>query len=200
MNGKEYKLMVRIAGEIDKTFTNTLKQTKKEVKKLKQMTADETFSVLDQGFNKIESVGKKALDTIKRTAELTAVAVAGIGTAATNAGMEFEAAMSTVQAISGADSSQMDELTEKARELARTSIYSGTEVADAMQYMGMAGWKKEEILAGIEPVLALATASGEEFALVSDIVTDNLTAFNMKAEEAGRMADVMAAAAMNSNL
>ena len=199
MNGKEYKLMVRIAGEIDKTFTNTLKQTKKEVKKLKQMTADETFSVLDQGFNKIESVGKKALNTIKRTAELAAVAVAGIGTAATNAGMEFEAAMSTVQAISGADSSQMDELTEKARELARTSIYSGTEVADAMQYMGMAGWKTEEILAGIEPVLALATASGEEFALVSDIVTDNLTAFNMKAEEAGRMADVMAAAAMNSN-
>lgn len=199
MNGKEYKLMVQIAGEIDKTFTSTIKQTKKEVRNLKQMTADETFTVLDQGFNKIEGIGKKALNTIKRTAELAAVAVAGIGTAATNAGMEFEAAMSTVQAISGADSSQLDELTEKARELTRNSIYSGTEIADAMQYMGMAGWKTEQILAGIEPVLALATASGEEFALVSDIVTDNLTAFNMEAEEAGRMADVMAAAAMNSN-
>lgn len=197
--GKEYKLMVRIAGEIDKTFSNSVKSVKNEVGKMKKMTADETFSVLDQGFNKIESEGKKALNTIKRTAELTAVAVAGIGTAATNAGMEFEAAMSTVEAISGANSEQMDELTEKARELGRNSIYSASEVADAMQYMGMAGWKPEQILAGIDPVLNLATASGEDFAMVSDIVTDNLTAFNMTAEEAPRMADVMAAAAMNSN-
>lgn len=191
--------MVRIAGEIDKTFSNSVKSVKNEVGKMKKMTADETFSVLDQGFNKIESVGKKALNTIKRTAELAAVAVAGIGTAATNAGMEFEAAMSTVEAISGANSEQMDELTEKARELGRNSIYSASEVADAMQYMGMAGWKTEQILAGIDPVLNLATASGEDFAMVSDIVTDNLTAFNMTAEEAARMADVMAAAAMNSN-
>lgn len=197
--GKEYKLMVRIAGEIDKTFSNSVKSVKKEVGKMKKMTAEETFSVLDQGFNKIESVGKKALNTIKRTAELAAVAVAGIGAAATNAGMEFEAAMSTVEAISGANSEQMDELTEKARELGRNSIYSASEVADAMQYMGMAGWKTEQILAGIDPVLNLATASGEDFAMVSDIVTDNLTAFNMTAEEAARMADVMAAAAMNSN-
>ena len=191
--------MVRIAGEIDKTFSNSVKSVKNEVGKMKKMTADETFSVLDQGFNKIESVGKKALNTIKRTAELAAVAVAGIGVAATNAGMEFEAAMSTVEAISGANSEQMDELTEKARELGRNSIYSASEVADAMQYMGMAGWKTEQILAGIDPVLNLATASGEDFAMVSDIVTDNLTAFNMTAEEAARMADVMAAAAMNSN-
>lgn len=191
--------MVRIAGEIDKTFSNSVKSVKNEVGKMKKMTADETFSVLDQGFNKIESVGKKALNTIKRTAELAAVAVAGIGAAATNAGMEFEAAMSTVEAISGANSEQMDELTEKARELGRNSIYSASEVADAMQYMGMAGWKTEQILAGIDPVLNLATASGEDFAMVSDIVTDNLTAFNMTAEEAARMADVMAAAAMNSN-
>lgn len=201
--GKEYKLMVRIAGEVDKTYTSAMKKVKKEAeeakKKIKQMTADETFSVMDNGFNKIESIGKKALSTIKRTAELAAAAVAGIGVAATNAGSEFEAAMSTVEAISGADKSQMEELTEKARELSRESIYSGTEVADAMQYMGMAGWRTEQILAGIEPVLNLATASGEDFALVSDIVTDNLTAFNMTAEEAGRMADVMAAAAMNSN-
>lgn len=191
--------MVRIAGEIDKTFSNSVKSVKNEVGKMKKMTADETFSVLDQGFNKIESVGKKALNTIKRTAELAAVAVAGIGAAATNAGMEFEAAMSTVEAISGANSEQMDELTEKARELGRNSIYSASEVADAMQYMGMAGWKTEQILAGIDPILNLATASGEDFAMVSDIVTDNLTAFNMTAEEAARMADVMAAAAMNSN-
>lgn len=201
--GKEYKLMVRIAGEVDKTYTSAMKKVKKEAeeakKKIKQMTADETFSVMDNGFNKIESIGKKALNTIKRTAELAAAAVAGIGIAATNAGSEFEAAMSTVEAISGAEKSQMEELTEKARELSRESIYSGTEVADAMQYMGMAGWRTEQILAGIEPVLNLATASGEDFALVSDIVTDNLTAFNMTAEEAGRMADVMAAAAMNSN-
>lgn len=197
--GKEYKLMVRIAGEVDKTFGTSLNTIKKDIKNVKRMTADETFSVIDRGFSKIENVGVKALNAIKRTAELATVAVAGIGIAATNAGSEFEAAMSTVEAISGANSSEMDELTEKARELGRNSVYSATEVADAMQYMGMAGWKTEEILAGIEPVLDLATASGEEFSMVSDIVTDNLTAFNMTAKDSKEMADVLAAAAMNSN-
>lgn len=197
--GKEYKLMVRIAGEVDKTFGSSMSSIKKEVKAVKKMTADETFSVLDKGFNKIENVGKKALNAIKRAAELTAAAVSAIGIAAINAGSDFEAAMSTVEAISGANDSQMEDLTDKARELSRNSIYSGTEIADAMQYMGMAGWKTEQILAGIEPILNLATASGEDFAMVSDIVTDNLTAFNMTADEAGRMADVLAAAAMNSN-
>lgn len=65
--------------------------------------------------------------------------------------------------------------------------------------MAMAGWKTGDMLGGIEGILNLAAASGEDLATTSDIVTDALTAFNMKASDAGRFSDVLAAAASNAN-
>lgn len=112
---------------------------------------------------------------------------------------DFEAAMSQVQAISGATSSQLDRLTAKAKEMGSTTKFTATESAEAFNYMAMAGWKTEDMLNGIEGILSLAAASGEDLATTSDIVTDALTAFNMKASEAGMFSDVLAAAASNAN-
>ena len=112
---------------------------------------------------------------------------------------DFEAAMSQVQAISGATGSELTKLTNKAKEMGATTKFTATESAEAFNYMAMAGWKAEDMLGGIEGILSLAAASGEELATTSDIVTDALTAFNMKASEAGRFSDVLAAAASNAN-
>lgn len=111
----------------------------------------------------------------------------------------FEAAMSQVQAISGATSSELVKLTDKAKEMGSTTKFTAEESAEAFNYMAMAGWKTEEMLNGIEGILSLAAASGEDLATTSDIVTDALTAFNMKAADAGRFSDVLAAAASNAN-
>lgn len=112
---------------------------------------------------------------------------------------DFEAAMSQVQAISGATGSELTRLTNKAKEMGATTKFTAQESAEAFNYMAMAGWKTEDMLSGIEGILSLAAASGEDLATTSDIVTDALTAFNMKAEEAGRFSDVLAAAASNAN-
>lgn len=112
---------------------------------------------------------------------------------------DFEAAMSQVQAISGATSSELTKLTNKAKEMGSTTKFTAEESAEAFNYMAMAGWKTEDMLNGIEGILSLAAASGEDLATTSDIVTDALTAFNMKASEAGRFSDVLAAAASNAN-
>lgn len=112
---------------------------------------------------------------------------------------DFEAAMSQVQAISGATSSELTKLTNKAKEMGATTKFTAKESAEAFNYMAMAGWKTEDMLNGIEGILSLAAASGEDLATTSDIVTDALTAFNMKAEDAGRFSDVLAAAASNAN-
>lgn len=112
---------------------------------------------------------------------------------------DFEAAMSQVQAISGATSSELTKLTNKAKEMGSTTKFTAEESAEAFNYMAMAGWKTEDMLNGIEGILSLAAASGEDLATTSDIVTDALTAFNMKAEDAGRFSDVLAAAASNAN-
>ena len=112
---------------------------------------------------------------------------------------DFEATMSTVESLSGATASEMDNLSAKAKELGATTKYTATESAQAMTYMGMAGWDAAQMLSGMDGVLNLAAASGTDLATTADIVTDALTAFGLKAEDTARFADVLAAAATNSN-
>ena len=112
---------------------------------------------------------------------------------------DFEAAMSQVEAISGATEIQLGKLTAKAREMGETTKFTAEESAEAMNYMAMAGWKTEDMLGGIEGILNLAAASGEELASTSDIVTDALTAFGLAAADSGHFADVLAAASSNAN-
>ncbi len=112
---------------------------------------------------------------------------------------DFEAAMSQVQAISGATGSELAKLTNKAKDMGATTKFTAQESAEAFNYMAMAGWKTEDMLGGIEGILNLAAASGEDLAITSDIVTDALTAFKMKASDAGHFSDVLAAAASNAN-
>lgn len=116
-----------------------------------------------------------------------------------NVAAEFESTMSTVEALSGASGGEMEELSAKAKELGATTVFTAQEAGDAMTYMGMAGWKAQDMISGMDGVLNLAAASGEDLAMVSDIVTDNLTAFGLKASDTSRFADVLAAAATNSN-
>lgn len=111
----------------------------------------------------------------------------------------FEAAMSQVQAISGATSSELIKLTNKAKEMGATTKFTAEESAEAFNYMAMAGWKTEDMLGGIEGILNLAAASGESLATTSDIVTDALTAFGMTASDANHFADVLAVASSNAN-
>lgn len=113
--------------------------------------------------------------------------------------MDFEAAMSKVKAITNGTDEGMAILTQTARDLGANTQYSATEAAQAMSYLGMAGWKTEQIIAGMPGLLDLAAASGEDLARVADIVSDDLTAFHMSADQSAHMADVMAAASTNAN-
>ena len=123
----------------------------------------------------------------------------GLGTAAVKTAADFDSAMSRVAAVSGATGSDFDSLRDKAREMGAKTKFSATEAADAMNYMAMAGWKTEDMLSGIEGVMYLAAASGEDLATTSDIVTDALTAFGLTAADSGHFADVLAAASSNAN-
>ncbi|MGN0957530.1 MAG: phage tail tape measure protein, partial [Selenomonas bovis] len=113
--------------------------------------------------------------------------------------MDFEAQMKKVQAISGASGAEFDALTEKAKEMGAATQFSAAEAGQALQYMAMAGWKTDQMLSGIPGIMDLAAASGEDLGRVSDIVTNALTAFGLKAEDSGHFADVLAQASSNSN-
>ena len=154
----------------------------------------------NEGVSKISKIATTGLGVAVGNA-MTKVAgkVGEIGTAAIKVGMTFEAEMSKVSAISGATGDGLSSLTDKAKEMGAKTKFSATESAQAMEYMAMAGWKTADMLNGIEGIMNLAAASGENLATTSDIVTDALTAFELSAQDSTHFADVLAAASSNAN-
>lgn len=148
---------------------------------------------------KVKDVGDKAKAAGKKMSQYVTAPLVGVGVAAAKVGMDFDSEMSKVSAISGATGDEFDSLREKAREMGSKTKFSAMEAGEGFEYMAMAGWKTEDMLAGIEPVLNLATASGEDLGATSDIVTDALTAFGLKATDAAHFADVLAQASSNAN-
>ena len=144
---------------------------------MNQVVADLATNAIQSAIQKLKDFGKAVMDL----------------------GIDFSSSMSNVQAISGATGEEMAQLEQRARELGATTVYSASDVSDAFGYMAMAGWKTGDMLSGVEGILNLAASSNEDLATTSDIVTDALTAFGMEAGDAGRLADVMAAASSNAN-
>jgi len=122
-----------------------------------------------------------------------------LGTVAVKTAADFDTAMSQVGAVSGATGKDLDALRDKAREMGSKTKFSASEAAEAMNYMAMAGWKTSDMLSGIEGIMNLAAASGEDLASTSDIVTDALIAFGLTAADSGHFADILAAASSNAN-
>ena len=105
----------------------------------------------------------------------------------------FEQGMSKVKAISRASAEDMGLLTKQAKELGRTTQFTARQAADAMSYLGMAGWNAQEIMGGMPGLLNLAAAGNTDLARTADIVSDEMSAFGLKGEKAAtHMADVFA--------
>ena len=172
---------------------NELKRLEAEAKNANSELAKigEAGQILQNAGDKISGAGEKLLPV---TAGVTA-----LGTAAVKTASDFDSAMSKVAAVSGATGDDLQALRDKAREMGSKTKFSASEAAEAMNYMAMAGWKTNDMLSGIDGIMNLAAASGEDLATTSDIVTDALTAFGLTAQDSGHFADVLAAASSNAN-
>ena len=147
---------------------------------------------------KLQGVGSAIEGAGQKLMPVTA-AVGGLSVAAVKVASDFDSAMSQVAAVSGATGKELDALRDKAREMGSKTKFSASEAAEAMNYMAMAGWKTGDILDGIEGIMNLAAASGEDLVTTSDIVTDALTALGLSAADSGHFADILAAASSNAN-
>lgn len=160
--------------------------------KAAETSAKAFVEVTETGFK----TGLKAVETY---AETLGKAAKTVGTFAFSVGSDFESQMSTVASISGAAGEEFDRLSAKASEMGATTSFSATESAKALEYMAMAGWKTQDMENGLQGIVYLAQASGEELATVSDIVTDSMTAFGMSADQSEYFANVLAKTASNAN-
>ena len=150
------------------------------------------FEGLKKAGESISSVGKKL------TAGLT-LPIAGIAVASTKTAGDFESAMNQVSAISGATGKDLQSLEDLAKDMGATTKFSASESAEALTYMGMAGWKTEDMLSGLPGILNLAASGGTDLALTSDIVTDGLTSMGLSAKDTDKFVDIMAATCSNAN-
>lgn len=156
-----------------------------------------TIGIIDAATAPITSILGLLQNPIAQGASLLGVSLTLADSA--NTFEDFEAAMSQVEAISGATGNEIDQLTVKAQQMGATTKFTATESAEAFNYMAMAGWKTQDMLGGIEGIMSLAAASGENLGTTSDIVTDALTAFGLKASDSSHFADVLAQASANAN-
>lgn len=111
---------------------------------------------------------------------------------------DFGAKMSKVKAITGETGKGFQELRQYAIQMGNDTIFSASQVADAMSDMGMMGWKRKDIKSGGKGVLNLAAASGMSPADTAKIVSSGLTSFKMPVKQATTLANQLAAAATNS--
>lgn len=208
----------QLKGSFGNTFSNVLKTfyetnaaTEKNKKVLNSLTdAYKDGTIAAQTFKRnlaLQSLGVFSARLAKTKGSLEVfnssfgamTSIASPFVSATKTAAVFEAAMAKVGAISRANGTELELLTKKARELGETTQFTATQSAEAMSYLGMAGWDAKQIMAGMPGLLSLAAAGGTDLARTADIVSDNLTAFGLSAEKAGHMADVYATVITRTN-
>ena len=188
--------------EAQKALNRDIEANKQQLKKLKseyESVASVAGAKMQAVGENMQNVGSKLTSVGTELTTKVSLPLAAIGTAAVKVTADFDTSMSKVKAISGATGADFEKLRDKAREMGSKTKFSASEAADGMTYMAMAGWKTEDMLDGLEGIMNLAAASGEDLATTSDIVTDALTAFGLQSKDSGHFADVLAAASSNAN-
>ena len=158
---------------------------------------------MDTGAQKMGKSFERAGQIMSKTGRTLSLRVTapivGLGAAIVKTGADYESQMARVQAISGATGDEFIILSEKVREMGRTTSFSATQAAEGMEYLAMAGWETTEMVEGLEPILRMAEATQMDLARASDIVSDMMSAFGMEAHQAGEITDVLAKTASTAN-
>ena len=156
-------------------------------------------SGLEKGLSKLGGLAKTGAKAAVAAVGGVATALGGVAVAAGKVGMDFEAQMSRVQAISGATGDELKKLQDQAVELGAKTAFSALESAEGMENLASAGFNTQEILAAMPGMLDLAASSGEDLASSADIAASTLRGFGMEASQAGHVADVLAKNAADTN-
>lgn len=178
--------------------TNELKELEEQ-----QRIASSGWTKLGDAANdfgdKLQTIGGGMKDVGKKMTMAVTAPLVGFAGLAVKTGMDFDDAMAQVAAISGATGDDLEALRQKAKDMGATTKFSASEAAEGLNYMALAGWDTEDMLGGLDGVMNLAAASGEDLGTVSDIVTDALSAFGLEAKDSAQFADVLAATSANAN-
>ncbi|OPF51550.1 phage tail tape measure protein [Clostridium baratii] len=180
-------LVVEVNAKLD-NFNNGMDK----VEQKGEQTAKSATSRLNKIGSGLEKVGGKLTTHVS-------VPLVAVGTIAAKTGMDFEAEMSRVKAISGATGDQFKMLEDQALSLGQSTAFSASEVAEGMENLASAGFSTNEIMEAMPGLLDLAASSGEDLATSSEIAASTLRGFGLEASKTGHVADVLAKNAAATN-
>jgi len=178
-------------------FDNLQNEIDQTIRKEKELIAQQKIVAKSQGFFK--GAKDKVKTGMKVAAVATVGAAIGIGTSSAKEYLEFDKQMIKVKALTGATAQEYEALKKKAMEVGKTTIFTSEEAAAGMEKFALAGFKPKEIISAIPPIFDLATASGEDFIMISDMISDNMTAFNIGIDDVGHASDILANTMSRSN-
>ena len=132
--------------------------------------------------------------------------LAAIGTAAVATFTTFDDSIRQVRATMGLydetnaeTAANIEKLTDAAEEMGRTTRYSASEAASALNYLALAGYDAEQAIEALPTVLTLAQAGGMDLAYASDLVTDSMSALGLSMDQLGTFADQLSVTSQKSN-
>lgn len=149
--------------------------------------------------DKLTTLGSSAVNLGSTLTGAITTPLVGIGVAAMTTFGNFEQQMNRVKAISGATGGQFDQLKQRAVELGASSVFSASEVAQAMENMASAGMNVNDIYSASAGVMDLAAVSGRDMGLAAEAVASAMNQFGIAGENATHVADVYAKAAADTN-
>lgn len=178
-------------------FDSLQSEIDQTIRKEKELIAQQKIVAKSQGFFK--GAKDKVKTGMKVAAVATVGAAIGIGTSSAKEYLEFDKQMIKVKALTGATIQEYEALKKKAMEVGKTTIFTSEEAAAGMEKFALAGFKPKEIISAIPPIFDLATASGEDFIMISDMISDNMTAFKIGIDDVGHASDILANTMSRSN-
>lgn len=199
LNNKKIKLDIDknalngLDGEFRSASETATKELDKIEKKAKETGASvkKSLSNIDIG-ERISKVGDKISGIGNTLTSHVTLPLVGIGIAAAKVGMDFDASMSRVKAISGSTGEEFNKLKEQALQLGADTAFSSKQAAEGQENLASAGFTTNEIISAMPGLLNLAASSGESLASSSDIAASTLRGFGLEAAQAGHVADVLA--------
>ena len=185
---------IKYYNDLEGELKETTNELEKQSSKLTQLSTK-----LDSASKKFSSFGKTMTSIGKKLSTTITAPIVGVATASAKVGMDFEAAMSNVQAVSGATGDDLKTLEEKAREMGAQTSKSATESANALGYMALAGWDTQQMLEGLEPILRASEAGSMDLATCSDLVTDSMSSLSLQVSDLGHYLDIVTKSQNSSN-
>lgn len=159
---------------------------------------------IDRATRTLKSIGTAAGQGFKRiadNADEAARSLLAVGAATTlalglavNTAASFQQEMANSQSVVAATADELAILTDNAREMGKTTVFSARQAAQAIFFLGSAGFSTQKIIGSLEGTLALAAATNSDLAFSAQAVVGNLSAFGLEARESERVANVFSAA------